>query len=127
MRIFCTIGCGLFAMVVFGAMALGDTLSQSEMASTIGGGNCMRCPTSTNASGPTSPCTGGSWSCYEYEGCDYKVCESYESPDVECHNNEDVTAYYYKRCKDGEGSCDLGTSSYDCSCHMTANTYKGCT
>jgi len=123
------VSCSLAAVVLLAAMAFGSSLSPSEMASTIGGGNCSRCPTSTNASGPSMSCTinTSETGCLEKESCDYKVCESYEHPEAECYNDDDVTAYYLKYCPDGEGGCDVDEGKTGCGCYSDPKTRKGCT
>ena len=129
MKAICAVSCSFLAVVLLVAMAFGSSLSPNEMASTIGGGNCSRCPTSTNASGPSMSCTinTSETACVENESCDYKVCESYEHPEAECYNDDDVTAFYQKYCANGEEGCDVSKGQMDCSCNSDPKTRKGCT
>jgi len=123
MKVNCMISCSVVAVILLGSMAFSGHLSESAMESTIGGGNCKECAWT---SGPSRPCDFGSTTCYEYESCDYKVCETCSDPESECYNDSDVTAYYENWCYDQEAGCDLNHDSLDCSCHCTPVTTKGC-
>jgi len=122
MRVHMALG-ALAMLALLASPFLGQNLSQQDMISTIGGGNCKVCPGDANSTCTKSPCSFFS-GCSEVSGGSYKVCAQGTHPDQNCKNDDKVSCGTYDYCASGEKSCT--SSTYDCSCHSKTNEVTGC-